>query len=137
MLVLNPQVEGLKKKNDAANYLNPEKSAEANELGKEQFKAGKFPEAISHYSEVSWKDVVYQNWRYYIYLFTFLRKQAIKRNPLDPKLYANRAACYVKLMTWGKAMEDCDHCLKLDPLFVKAYIRKGKIQVINIFVLIV
>lgn len=98
------EVESMKKKRDESNYVDPEKSAAANELGKVSFKDGKFPEAIAHYSE------------------------AILRNPTDAKLYANRAACYVKLMTWSKAMEDCDHCIKLDPTYVKAYIRKGKIQ---------
>ena len=98
------EVENLKKKLEEKNYIDPVKSNESNELGKESFKNGKFPEAIAHYSE------------------------AIKRNPTDAKLYANRAACYVKLMTWGNAMDDCDHCIKLDPTYVKAYIRKGKIQ---------
>ena len=98
------EVENQKKAADEANYVDPAKSHESNELGKEAFKSGKFPEAIAHYTE------------------------AIKRNPTDAKLYANRAACYVKLMTWGSAMDDCDHCIKLDPTFVKAYIRKGKVQ---------
>jgi len=31
-------------------------------------------------------------------------------------------------MDWGSALEDIETCLKIDPTFVKAYIRKGKIQ---------
>lgn len=98
------QADELKRKKDEQDYQDPAKSAEANELGKQAFQAGKWAEAIAHYSE------------------------AIKRNPKDAKLYSNRAACYAKLMTWGAAIEDCDHCIKLDPAFVKAYSRKGRIQ---------
>eukprot|EP00455_Lapot_gusevi_P046664 TRINITY_DN617_c0_g2_i1.p1 TRINITY_DN617_c0_g2~~TRINITY_DN617_c0_g2_i1.p1 ORF type:complete len:573 (-),score=284.83 TRINITY_DN617_c0_g2_i1:237-1955(-) len=98
------EVEAMKKKKDEENYLNPELSAAANQLGKDAFTAGRFAEAISHYTE------------------------AIRRNPVDAKLYSNRAACYTKLMDWGHAMADCDKCLELDPTFIKAYIRKGKIQ---------
>jgi len=31
-------------------------------------------------------------------------------------------------MDWSRAMEDCETALKLDPKFVKVFIRKGKIQ---------
>lgn len=31
-------------------------------------------------------------------------------------------------MDWGRGLEDCESCLKQDPKFIKAYIRKGKIQ---------
>jgi len=31
-------------------------------------------------------------------------------------------------MSWGQGMEDCDKCIAIEPTFVKAYIRKGKIQ---------
>lgn len=54
--------------------------------------------------------------------------EALKRNPDNYKVYANRAACYIKLMDWGKGLDDCDKCLAADPKFVKAYIRKAKIQ---------
>lgn len=32
-------------------------------------------------------------------------------------------------MEWGRALEDCEACLKLDPTFIKAYIRKANVQV--------
>ncbi|KAH9639997.1 hypothetical protein HF086_008092 [Spodoptera exigua] len=51
----------------------------------------------------------------------------IKRNPDDPKLYSNRAACYTKLAAFDLGLKDCDHCCKLDPKFIKGWIRKGKI----------
>lgn len=31
-------------------------------------------------------------------------------------------------MEWGRALEDCEKCLQLDPKFIKAYIRLGKVQ---------
>lgn len=34
----------------------------------------------------------------------------------------------VLLQDWGRGLEDCEKCLAMDPKFVKAYIRKGKIQ---------
>lgn len=53
--------------------------------------------------------------------------EAIKRNPDDPKLYSNRAACYTKLAAFDLGLRDCDQCCKLDPKFIKGWIRKGKI----------
>lgn len=98
------KLQAKRKKLDAENYINPELSEEAKTKGNESFQAGKWQDAIEHYSE------------------------ALKRNPKNYKVYSNRAACYSKLMAWQQGLDDCDECLKLDPAFVKAYIRKGKIQ---------
>jgi len=92
-----------KKASDLA-YLDENKSEEEKKLGNELFTAGKFIDAIKHYTE------------------------ALKRNPNNYKVYSNRAACYSKLMEWQRGLDDCEACLKFDPSFVKAYIRKGKIQ---------
>lgn len=53
--------------------------------------------------------------------------ESIKRNPKDPRVYSNRAACYTKLAEFGMALKDVDECLKLDDKFLKAYLRKGAI----------
>uniref|UniRef100_A0A1I8GAJ9 Stress-induced-phosphoprotein 1 n=3 Tax=Macrostomum lignano TaxID=282301 RepID=A0A1I8GAJ9_9PLAT len=82
-------------------YINPELAEEEKAKGNEQFSNGKFPDAIRHYSE------------------------AIRRNPDDPRLYSNRAACYTKLMEFNMALKDCDTCIKKDPKFIKGYLRKG------------
>lgn len=84
-------------------YVDPVKAEEAKEKGNELFKDGKFAEAVKQYTE------------------------AINRNPDDPKYYSNRAACYTKLAAFDLGLKDCETCLKLDPKFLKGWIRKGKI----------
>lgn len=84
-------------------YVDPVKAEQEKELGNDYFKKGDYSTAMKHYSE------------------------AIKRNPDDPKLYSNRAACYTKLAAFDLGLRDCDQCCKLDPKFIKGWIRKGKI----------
>lgn len=84
-------------------YIDPEKAEEAKEKGNDYFKKGDYAEAVKHYTE------------------------AIQRNPDDPKYYSNRAACYTKLAAFDLGLKDCEECVKLDPKFIKGWIRKGKI----------
>jgi len=84
-------------------YLNPELAEKEREEGNKNFKNGDWPGAVKHYTE------------------------SIKRNPKEAKTYSNRAAAYTKLLEFGIAMRDIDECLKLDPKFIKAYLRKGEI----------
>ena len=82
-------------------YIDPEISQQEKTTGNKLFLSGKYPEAIKCYSE------------------------AINRNPEDAKIYSNRAACYIKLAEFGLALTDCNTCIKLDPTFIKGFIRKG------------
>ncbi|XP_053612280.1 stress-induced-phosphoprotein 1 [Plodia interpunctella] len=84
-------------------YIDPVKAEQEKELGNEYFKKGDYSTAVKHYTE------------------------AIKRNPDEPKLYSNRAACYTKLAAFDLGLKDCDQCCSLDPKFIKGWIRKGKI----------
>lgn len=103
----------LKKLNDAEKarkdleqqeYFDPKLADEEREKGNEYFKKQQYPEAIKHYTE------------------------ALRRNPNDPRVYSNRAACYTKLGALPEGLKDANKCIELDPAFTKGYSRKGAIQ---------
>ncbi|ORX50065.1 chaperone activator Sti1 [Piromyces finnis] len=94
-----------KEKEEAAKlaYHDVAKADEARNQGNILFKEGKFSEAVKFYTE------------------------AIKRNEDDPRNWNNRATCYIKLMAISEAEKDADECIKRDPNFLKAYIRKAQV----------
>jgi len=96
--------ERIKKEAEQQEYYDPAIADAEREKGNEYFKQDKYPEAVKHYTE------------------------AIKRNPTDPKVYSNRAACYTKLGALPEGLKDANKCIELDPAFVKGYSRKGAIQ---------
>ncbi len=101
---LMKQTVAAKRKADEEAYCSPEKAEEARQEGNELFKTGKYPEAIKCYTE------------------------AMRRNPKDHVPYSNRAACYQKLMEWQLAIKDADHCVEMDPTFIKGWSRKAGIH---------
>ncbi|BAS90262.1 Os04g0538000, partial [Oryza sativa Japonica Group] len=93
-----------KKELEQQEYYDPKIADEEREKGNEFFKQQKYPEAVKHYSE------------------------ALRRNPKDPRVYSNRAACYTKLGAMPEGLKDAEKCIELDPTFSKGYTRKGAIQ---------
>jgi len=75
--------------------------AEAKRLkGNEEFKTGSVNQAILHYTES----------------LLIIQSAAV---------YANRAACFLKVGELQKALDDTEECLKMDPKYVKAHFRRG------------
>ena len=83
-------------------YIDPQKAEEARELGNQKFKEADWPAAVEAYSEM------------------------VKRAPDDPRGYSNRAACFIKLLSFPSAVQDCDEAIKKDPKFIRAYLRKAQ-----------
>ncbi|PVF93729.1 TPR-like protein [Serendipita vermifera] len=97
------EAEKVKKQAETQAYINPELAEKAREEGNTKFKAGQFAESVTFYTE------------------------AIKRAPSDPRGYNNRAAAYTKLAALPEALKDAEEAIKIDPTFVRAYVRKSSI----------
>ncbi|XP_078448093.1 hsp70-Hsp90 organizing protein 2-like [Wolffia australiana] len=98
------EAERSKKELEQQEQYDPKLADEEREKGNDMFKQQKYPEAVKHYTE------------------------ALRRNPKDPRVYSNRAACYTKLGALPEGLKDAEKCIELDPSFAKGYTRKGAIQ---------
>jgi len=79
---------------------------EAKEKGNAAFKAARYDEAVKHYTT------------------------GIDLDPYNKTiastLYANRAACYLKLKKYAEAVGDCNKAIELNDGYAKAYLRRGE-----------
>ncbi|KAK6591120.1 stress-induced sti1 [Cryptosporidium xiaoi] len=97
-------LESLIERSEREAYINPELAEKHRLEGNELFKQKNYPGAKKEYDE------------------------AIRRNPNDPKLYSNRAACYMHLLEYPSALTDVQKAIDIDPTFTKAWSRKGNIH---------
>jgi len=88
-------------------YIDPAKCNEHKDKGNEFFKAGDFVNALKEFEE------------------------ALRRDPSNIAVYANRSATYTKLMDAARALSDAEHCIKLDDKFTKGWIRKAQSHQLN------
>jgi stress-induced-phosphoprotein 1 len=93
-----------KKKADAAAYLSDEKAEEAKGRGNDFFRDKKWVEAVREYEE------------------------AVKRAPKNAAIRNNLAAALCKIMDFTGAQRHIETALDLDPQYVKAWARKGDIE---------
>ena len=102
MLAKLRAAEKAKIEHERTSYIDPAKAEEAREEGNKKFKEADWPAAVAAYSEM------------------------IKRAPQDPRGYSNRAAAFIKLLSFPSAVQDCDDAIKKDPSFIRAYLRKAQ-----------
>jgi stress-induced-phosphoprotein 1 len=95
-----------RKKQAAAAYLDNDKAQEAKQRGNEFFRAKEWGDAVREYEE------------------------AVKRAPKDAPIRNNLAAALCKIMDFNGAKRQIDVALELDPKYVKAWVRKGDIEVL-------
>jgi stress-induced-phosphoprotein 1 len=95
-----------KKKADTAAYLDDDKAEEAKARGNEFFRAKKWVEAVKEYEE------------------------AVKRSPRNAAIRNNLSAALCKIMDINGAKREVEIAVDLDPSYVKAWARKGDIEVL-------
>lgn len=93
--------EKAKKEADVKAYINPELAEQHKEKGTALFQSGDFPGAMKEFEE------------------------GLRRDPKNKAIYNNRCACYIKLMEPNQGLKDAEKALEIDPLFVRAWARKG------------
>mmetsp|Transcript_15617 Transcript_15617/g.33831 ORF Transcript_15617/g.33831 Transcript_15617/m.33831 type:complete len:581 (-) Transcript_15617:130-1872(-) len=103
-LMKNMELE--KKKADAAAYLDDDKADEAKQSGNENFRNKNWGDAVKDYEE------------------------AVKRAPTNAAIRNNLAAALCKVMDFNGAKKNIEKAIDLDPKYVKAWARKGDIEVL-------
>jgi len=98
------ELKKLKSEKARLDYLSPEIGDKHRELGIENFKAGKWAEAIAEFDE------------------------ALKRNPKDYKAHANKSSCYIKLLEFNIALAEAEKAIALEPTYTKAHLRKAAVH---------
>lgn len=94
------------KKQEMQKYISPELGLAAKERGNAFFREGKFTEAIPEYEE------------------------AVKRDPTNAAFRNNLAAAYTKMCLFNDAKREVEKSLELDKNYVKAWAKKGDIEVL-------
>jgi len=103
-----PQVEELQKRGyrkespDRTNWTPKEHAVELKTKGDGSFKKSEWRDASVFYT------------------------RAINHTPEDVRLYSNRAACFLKLKKFEKALEDAIKSITIDQTWTKAYFRQGQ-----------
>jgi len=100
------QMELERKKNAALAYQDDAKAEEAKQEGNDFFRAQKWSEAVAKYEE------------------------AVKRAPKNAAIRNNLSAALCKIMDFTGAKRQIEEALDLDPKYVKAWARKGDIEVV-------
>eukprot|EP00586_Coscinodiscus_wailesii_P004858 CAMPEP_0172483384 /NCGR_PEP_ID=MMETSP1066-20121228/10360_1 /TAXON_ID=671091 /ORGANISM="Coscinodiscus wailesii, Strain CCMP2513" /LENGTH=593 /DNA_ID=CAMNT_0013247223 /DNA_START=156 /DNA_END=1937 /DNA_ORIENTATION=- len=95
-----------KKKKDMADYQDDAKAEEAKQKGNDHFRAKEWAKAVECYEE------------------------AVKRAPKNAPIRNNLSAALCKIMDFNGAKRQIEEALALDPQYVKAYARKGDIEVV-------
>jgi len=95
-----------KKKKDALDYQDDEKAEEAKQRGNAHFRNKEWADAVKEYEE------------------------AVKRAPKNAPIRNNLSAALCKIMDFNGAKRQIEEALELDPRYVKAWARKGDIEVV-------
>lgn len=100
-----PLVEAIRQLKYGEDCNSPKELAEQYKLdGNENYKAKKFLDAIANYTKG----------------ISYLNKELDETAELKSTLYSNRAACYVMLKDYQKAVNDCKDSLRINPKNTRA-----------------
>jgi len=95
-----------KRKKDTSDYQDDDKADEAKQRGNDFFRNKDWPKAVVEYEE------------------------AVKRAPKKAPIRNNLSAALCKIMDFNGARREIEKALELDPKYVKAWARKGDIEMV-------